>query len=104
MKIPELGDMIVTRNGMQWICATSETIREKTGYDPDIFYADVPIKAYNVDGDTFNTWRSLNSEHTPLNCEIVEVIPAETVRPQAHQKPRKHSELIKAWTDGADIE
>lgn len=35
---------------------------------------------------------------------IAEVIPAKPVRPQFPQKPRKHSELIKAWADGADVE
>ena len=104
MKTPEIGDIIVTRNGMRWICATSATIREKIGVDPDIKYAVDPIKAYSVDRDTFMTWESLNSEYTSLKYEIVEVIPAETDRPQAHQKPRMHSEMIKAWADGAEIE
>lgn len=47
MKTPEIGDIIVTRNGERWICATSETIREKTGVDLSIHYAEeYPIKAY----------------------------------------------------------
>ena len=104
MKIPELGDMIVTRNGMRWVCATSETIREKVGANPDTFYADVPIKAYSVVEDSFNVW----SGDETGDYAIVEVIPADvvakTVRPQTQQKPRKHSELIKAWADGADVE
>ena len=101
MKTPELGDVIVTRNGMRWICATSETIREKFGFDPDINYAGYPIKAYNVDEeDSFNAW---TGDETG-DYAIVEVIPAKTVRPQVHQKPRKHSELIIACADGADIE
>ena len=100
MKTPELGDVIVTRNGMRWICATSETIREKVGADPDIHYADDPIKAYNVDEDSFIAW---TGDETG-DYAIVEVIPAKTVRPQVHQKPRMHSELIKAWADGAEIE
>ena len=97
MKNPEIGDVIVTRNGMSWICATSETIREKVGVDPDINYADDPIKAHRVDCGSFMTWKD-------DDYDIVEVIPAKTVRPQVHQKPRKHSELIEAWADGADIE
>lgn len=100
MKIPELGDVIVTRNGMRWICATSETIREKVGADPDIHYADDPIKAYRVDCGSFNVW---TGDETG-DYAIVEVIPAKPVRPEVPQKPRKHSELIKAWADGADIE
>lgn len=100
MKTPELGDVIVTRNGMRWICATRETIRKKVGVDPDIHYAGYPIKAYNVDEDSFNVW---TGDET-CGYAIAEVIPATTVRPQVQQKPRKHSELIKAWADGADIE
>lgn len=100
MKTPELGDIIVTRNGMRWVCATSDTIREKTGGDPDINYADAPIKAHRVDCGSFMTWK----DEVPSDYAIVEVIPAKTVRPQVQQKPRKHSELIKAWADGADIE
>ena len=100
MKIPEPGDVIVTRNGERWICATSETIREKTGADPDIRYADVPIKAHSVNGYIFMTWKGDETD----DCAIAEVIPAKPVRPQVQQKPRKHSELIKAWADGADIE
>ena len=107
MKTPEIGDVIVTRNGMRWICATSETILEKVGIDPDIRYADNPIKAYSVDGRYFNAWSS-NETYGGVEYAIVEVIPAadatKTVRPQVHQKPRKHSELIKAWADGAEIE
>lgn len=102
MKIPEPGDMIVTRNGKRWICATSATILEKVGIDPDINYANDPIKAHSVDCDTFMTWRG--DETVTCNFAIVEVIPAKKVRPQIHQKPRKHSELIKAWADGADVE
>ena len=100
MKIPELGDVIVTRNGMRWICATRETIREKIGMDPAIHYAGYPIKAYSVDADSFNAW---TGDETG-GFAIAEVIPAKTVRPQVQQKPRKHSELIKAWADGAEIE
>lgn len=100
MKPPELGDVIVTRNGERWICATRDTIREKTGADPDIHCADDPIKAYNVDEDSFMTWKGDETG----GYAIAEVIPAKTVRPQVQQKPRKHSELIKAWADGADIE
>ncbi len=100
MNPPEIGDVIVTRNGMRWICATSETIREKLGVDPDINYADDPIKAYRVDWGSFMTWK----DNETSDYAIVEVIPAKPVRPQVHQKPRKHSELIKAWADGADIE
>lgn len=81
MKTPELGDVIVTRNGMRWICATSETIREKVGADPDIHYADDPIKAYNVDEDSFIAW---TGDETG-DYAIVEVIPAKTVRPQVQQ-------------------
>ena len=102
MKIPEIGDIIVTRNGKRWICATSATIREKTGLDPDIRYADNPIKAYSVDERYFIAWSG--NETCGDDVAIVEVIPAATVRPQDRQKPRKHSELIKAWADGADIE
>ena len=114
MKTPELGDIIVTRNGMCWVCATSETIREKVGADadPDIYYANVPIKAYSVAEDSFSVW----SGNETGAYAIAEVIPAavvasvaaaavaKTVRPQTQQKPRKHSELIKAWADGAEIE
>lgn len=103
MKTPEIGDVIVTRNGMRWICATRETIREKVGIDPDIHYAGYPIKAHNVDGDAFNAVNAWTGDETG-NYAIVEVIPAETVRPEVPQKPRKHSELIKAWADGAEIE
>ena len=85
---------------MRWICATSTTIREKTGADPDIHYADVQIKAYSVAEDSFCVW----SGNETGGYAIVEVIPAKTVRPQVQQKPRKHSELIKAWADGAEIE
>lgn len=114
MKPPELGDVIVTRNGMRWICATFETIREKVAVDlnrgyreyasypicgyPE--YASYPIKAYNVDEKSFSVWAGNETG----DYAIVEVIPAETVRPEVPQKPRKHSELIKAWADGADIE
>ena len=100
MKTPEIGDVIVTRNGMRWICATSETIREKVGADPDIHYADDPIKAHRVDCGSFMTWK----DDETSDYAIVEVIPAKTVRPHVHQKPRMHSELIKAWADGAEIE
>ena len=100
MKIPEPGDVIVTRNGMRWICATRETIREKTGSDPDIRYADNPIKAHSVDGYIFMTWKGNETG----DYAIAEVIPAKPVLPQVQQKPRMHSELIKAWADGADIE
>lgn len=103
MKNPELGDMIVTRNGKRWICATSETIREKVGSDPDINYARDPIKAHSVDGNTFMTWESVDAD-TDIVYGIVDVIPAKTVRPQTRQKPRMHSEMIKAWADGADVE
>ena len=103
MKIPEIGDIIVTRNGERWICATSATIREKTGLDPDIRYADNPIKAYSVDERYFNAW-SGNETCGGDDDAIVEVIPAKPVRPEVPQKPRKHSEMIKAWADGADIE
>ena len=115
MKTPEIGDVIVTRNGMRWICATSETIREKVGADPDIHYADDPIKAHRVDCGSFMTWKDDETggyggsfmEWTVDETggyAIAEVIPAKTVRPQVHQKPRMHSELIKAWADGAEIE
>ena len=100
MKTPEPGDVIVTRNGMRWICATSDAIREKVGLDPDTHYAEYPIKAYNVDEDSFNVW---TGNETGAYA-IVEVIPAKHVRPQDYKKPRKHSELIKAWADGAEIE
>lgn len=100
MKIPELGDMIVTRNGKRWICATSATILEKVGIDPDIHYADNPIKAYNVDEKSFNVWEGDETG----SYSIESVIPAKKVRHQTPQKPRKHSELIKAWADGADVE
>ena len=99
MKTPEPGDVIVTRNGMRWICATRETILEKTGVDL-ISYAVYPIKAYSVDEDSCSVWAGNETGA----YAIVEVIPAKTVRPQAHQRPRMHSELIKAWADGADIE
>ncbi len=56
MKIPEIGDMIVTRNGKRWICATSATILEKVGIDPDIHYTNYPIKAYSVNCDSYMTW------------------------------------------------
>ena len=100
MKIPEIGDIIVTRNGERWICATSATIREKAGLNPDIHYAGYPIKAYSVYEDSFSAWTGNETG----DDAIVEVIPAKTVRPQVQQKPRKHSELIKAWADGAEIE
>lgn len=103
MKIPEIGDIIVTRNGELWICATSAAIREKTGLDPDIHYADNPIKAYSMDERYFNAW-SGNESCGGDDYAIVEVIPAKPVHPQVQQKPRMHSELIKAWADGADIE
>lgn len=106
MKIPEIGDIIVTRNGGRWICATSATIREKTGLDPDIHYADKPIKAYGADVHTFMTWNGIETCDADDDDDdaIVEVIPTKPVRPQVQQKPRKHSELIKAWADGAEIE
>ena len=94
MKIPEIGDVIVTRNGERWICTTSATIREKAGLNPDIHYADVQIKAYSVYEDSFNAWTGNETG----DDAIAEVIPAKTVRPQAHQNPREHSEhseLIK---------
>lgn len=100
MKPPEPGDVIVTRNGMRWICATSETIREKTGSDLVTHYAEYTIKAYNVDADSFIVW---TGDETG-DYAIKEVIPAKTIRHQVPQKPRKHSELIKAWADGAEIE
>ena len=100
MIIPEIGDVIVTRNGMRWICATSATIREKAGLNPDIHYAGYPIKAYSVYEDSFSVWTGNETG----DYAIVEVIPSKTVRPQVQQKPRMHSELIKAWADGADIE
>ena len=105
MKTPEIGDVIVTRNGMRWICATCETIREKVGVDLNCGfheYAIYPIKAYNVDEKSFNVWAGI--ETCDDDDAIVEVIPAKPVRPEVPQKPRKHSELIKAWADGADIE
>lgn len=100
MKNPELGDMIVTRNGKRWICATSETIREKVGSDPDVYYANDPIKAHSVDGDAFMTWKGDETN----NYGIAYVFPAKTVHQQIQKHPRMHSELIKAWADGADIE
>jgi hypothetical protein len=100
MKIPELGDLIVTRNGKRWICATSETIREKVGVDPDINYPNYPIKAHSVDCDSFMMWKGDETG----SYSIESVIPAKNVRHQTPQKPRKHSELIKAWADGADVE
>lgn len=103
MKIPEIGDVIVTRNGKRWICATSETIREKVGIDPDINYAHDPIKAYSVAVDEIMTWESVYADSDTV-YGIVDVIPAKTVRPQTRQKPRMHSEMIKAWADGAEIE
>lgn len=102
MKIPELGDLIVTRNGKRWICATSETIREKVGIDPDVHYARDPIKAHSVDGITFMTWKG--NEPDTDNYGIVYVFPAKTIRQQIQKRPRMHSDLIKAWADGADIE
>ncbi len=60
MKIPEIGDMFVTRNGMRWICATSETILEKVGVDLNRGfheYAIYPIKAHSVDERYFNVWK-----------------------------------------------
>jgi hypothetical protein len=35
---------------------------------------------------------------------IESVIPAKNVRQKIQKRPRKHSELIKAWADGADVE
>ena len=86
MKIPELGDLIVTRNGKRWICATSETIREKVGIDPDINYARDPIKAHSVDGNTFMTWTG-NEAETDTYC-IAYVFPAKTIRQQIQKTPR----------------
>ncbi len=100
MKIPELGDMIVTRNGKRWICATSATILEKVGIDPDIHYTNDPIKAYSVNCDSYMTWEGDETG----SYSIESVIPAKNVRHQTPQKPRKHSELIKAWAAGAEVE
>ena len=100
MKTPELGDTIVTRNGKRWICATSATIIEKVGIDPDIHYTNDPIKAYSVNCDSYMTWEGDETG----SYSIESVIPAKKVRHQTPQKPRKHSELIKAWADGADVE
>ena len=103
MIIPKIGDVFVTKNGMRWICATSETILEKVGVDLNRGYPEysaAPIKAYNVDGRYFGVWTGNETG----DYAIVEVIPSKPVRPHTHQKPRKHSELIKAWADGADIE
>ena len=72
MKIPEIGDTIVTRNGERWICATSATILEKVGIDPDINYECDPIKAYNVDGDTFMTWKGDETD----GYDIMHIFPA----------------------------
>ena len=100
MKFPEIGNIIVTRNGMRWICATSDTIREKIGANPDIHYVDAPIKAYGVDENSFNVWTGNETG----DYAIAEIIPAKHIRSQDYKKPRKHSELIKAWADGAEIE
>lgn len=100
MKIPEIGDLIVTRNGKRWICATSETIREKVGIDPS-FVRD-PIKAHSVDGNTFMTWTG--NEPDTDSYGIAYVFPANTIHQQIQKPPRMHSELIKAWADGADVE
>ena len=100
MKIPEIGDTIVTRNGERWICATSATILDKVGIDPDIHYTNDPIKAYSVNCDSYMTWEGDETG----SYSIESVIPAKKVRHQTPQKPRKHSELIKAWADGADVE
>ena len=100
MKIPKIGDTIVTRNGERWICATSATILEKVGIDPDINYECDPIKAYSVDGDAFMTWKG--GETGSYSIELV--IPAKMLVKKIQKRPRKHSELIKAWADGADIE
>ena len=106
MKNPEFGDVIVTNNGKRWVCADSKTILEKVGVDPDVGYYKSAIKAYSVEleKNTFMVWDSVDSTEESWGYQIKEVIPAKTIHQQIQKTPRMHSELIKAWADGADVE
>ncbi len=97
MKIPELGDIIVTNNDERWVCADSQTIFEKVGSTPDVIYKQVPIKAYSADLEKFSfmVWKSVDSTEESWEYRIKEVI---------SKKGRPHADIIKAWADGADIE
>ena len=97
MKTPEFGDIIITNNDERWICADSQTIFEKVGSTPNVIYKQYPIKAYSADLEKFSfmVWKSVDSAEESWKYRIKEVI---------SKKGRPHTDIIKAWADGADVE
>lgn len=97
------GDIVITSEGGEYTCITMDKalqlFKDLKPYEHTEY-----IGLNNLTQNSYLQWDSFgNSALKDPDFTVVQVIPKEKPM-QTTKQPRKHSELIKAWADGAEIQ
>lgn len=98
-----IGDTIICKDGSKYTACRKEDVPSGLDNEHVHKYTFVGVRVIN-DCTFWNGWYKGGNAllHGAADLDIEQVIPKE--KPVQAKQPRKHSELIKAWADGAEIQ